>query len=304
MSDSDSIKPAQQATDTVSPQKTSNTKTAESPKHLPLSSQAAPPTKSKGKTEHCRPDQTPRWKILLECGAVFVGIVVAIIYGLQLGRMVDANKLTQSTLQVSQRAFVTIGRKDGTIADFVVPKDPKQNAEIILFFQNSGHLPAKFVWGTMAGFLEAGSTNGSQIQYVHPYHGGLNRTSEGNSTGEQGESSIIAGDSIFISTLGVISQKGLAELPKNAPGIMILGMYEYCDELGDYFKRTFALRYRNNAPSNNLAFDLASDTPFPVFPYPHTVNGVKYLFPCETIAEREQNQQTPKEAKPWYRRIF
>ena len=82
----------------------------------------------------------------------------------------------QDTLQVSQRAYVTIGRKDGVVADFVVPKDPNQNAELLIYFQNSGRLPAKFSWGTMVSFLGQGSKKKSGIILTHPYNGLSPRT--------------------------------------------------------------------------------------------------------------------------------
>jgi hypothetical protein len=65
--------------------------------------------------------------------------------------------------------------------------------------------------------------------------------------GGEGGTSTIAGDSVFGFTLGKISRKDPADLPANDPGLLITGMYEYCDELGTHFVRTFDLRYRNNA---------------------------------------------------------
>ncbi len=49
--------------------------------------------------------------------------------------------------------------------------------------------------------------------------------------GSRGETSVIAGDSTFISTLGKISQKDLANLPFNDPSLLIMGSYQYCDEV-------------------------------------------------------------------------
>jgi hypothetical protein len=40
--------------------------------------------------------------------------------------LVAANALTEANLNLTQRAFVTIGRKDGVIADFAIPKDSTQ----------------------------------------------------------------------------------------------------------------------------------------------------------------------------------
>jgi hypothetical protein len=95
-----------------------------------------------------------------------VGIFALCIYNGQLEQMRSSTQLAKdaivvanASLNVSQRAYVTIGRKDGVVADFVVPKDPKEHAEIVIYFQNNGHLPAKFTWGLLPGaFLLKGSS--------------------------------------------------------------------------------------------------------------------------------------------------
>lgn len=202
-------------------------------------------------------------------------------------------EIAQDTLQLSQRAYVTLGKKDGVIADFVVPKDPNQNAEVVIYFQNSGHLPAKFAWGTVVPLLTKDSKNRSTgINYTHPYQGfSRMKDRKTGSVTEQGESSQIAGDSVLVSTLGVISQKDLADLPANDMGVLILGMYEYCDELGNLSIHDFGLRYRSHAPSGSLSFDLANDTTFPVprVPPPSPVSSpTAVIAPCETTSTHQK----------------
>jgi hypothetical protein len=218
-------------------------------------------------------------------------VIYAIISNSTLTEIKTQGKIAQDSLQISQRAYVTIGRKDGVVADFVVPKDPKQNAEIVIYFQNSGHLPAKFAWGTMIGFLGEGSKKKSGITYAHPYQGlsFRKRDKKTGSEGQEGESSMIAGDSVFVSTLGTISQEDLISLPSNDPSLLVLGFYDYCDELGNQSKRTFALRYRANAPSSTLSFDLAYESDsLATIPPPATAT-IEYLPPCKSV-----NEQTKK----------
>lgn len=207
--------------------------------------------------------------------------------------MIDSNNLTRQSLKVSQGAHVTIGRKDGVVADFVVPKDPTRNAEIVIYFQNSGHMPAKFVWGTLAPYLAAGSMKKSSgINYTHPFKGFITRTRDikTGSIGERGESYVIAGDSVFVATLGTISQKDLADLPADKMGLLILGMFEYCDALGDVSERTFALRYRSDVPSSSLSFDLAQESAMPMLPLPSSTATTEYLPPCETSGGDDQKK--------------
>ena len=211
-----------------------------------------------------------------------------------------ANGLARESIQIAQRAYVTVGRKDGVVADFVIPKDAKQNAEIIIYFQNSGRLPAKFTWQTMGNFLIHGEgAKHTGITYIHRKMGGLFKTRDKKSGGisaEEGETSVIAGDSVFVSTLGIISQKDLAELPTNEVGLLIPGMFEYCDELGNHILKYFILDYRSNAPSSSLSFILVNETTLPTPALPKSTATTEYLPSCETSAEQEQGQK--KTAKP------
>ena len=44
---------------------------------------------------------------------------------------------------------MTIGRKDGVVAEFIASKDhPNENVPLVVYFQNTGHIPAKVAWDT------------------------------------------------------------------------------------------------------------------------------------------------------------
>lgn len=259
-------------------------------KNAPTTNEADDPDNSKN------PSKTLAWlkkhvtvTLVVELLVLLVGIKVACIYSAQLNQMIESNKITLQTLKVSQGAYVTIGRKDGVVADFIIPKDAKQNAEIVIYFQNSGHLPAEFAWGTVGPILLTSKTkNYTGISSVHPYQGLSYRTRDkkNGSIGQGGGSNIIAGDSILVSTLGTISQKDLASLAVDQKGFIILGMFGYCDELGTYSVRLFGLRYRNNAAQNSLTFDLANDSAGPILPLPQSTDTTEYLPPCKTLNEK------------------
>jgi hypothetical protein len=189
-------------------------------------------------------------------------------------------QVAQDSLRIGQRAYVTIGKKDGVVADFIIPKDPSQDAEIVLYFHNSGHVPATFAWAPSIGLLGEGSKSKSGIVFTHP---GMPMFPFMGLKGQGTELSIIAGDSIFVSTLGRISQRDLEQLPKNDPSLLILGSYEYCDELGDHESRMFGLRYRNNAPSSDMIFDLAND--YSIGQIPPWIKN-----PCEEHNEQQSNK--------------
>jgi hypothetical protein len=276
--DSTNEKHSSAAIVTASPSKDERTHSIPAESNLPPA-----PTDKKKSPKRCRKRLEIARFVVEILGLIGLLFYVALTY--------EMWQVAQDTLRLSQRAYVTVGKQDGVVADFVIPKDPNQNAEIIIYFQNTGRLPAKFAWGTTIPLLAAGGQKKSTgINYVHPYKGLPTRTrnKKDGSIGEQGESTIVAGESVYISTLGTISQKDLAELPANNMGLLILGEFAYCDELGTYSPHRFALRYRSNAPSTNLSFDLAEDSPGFHLMLPEATAATEYLPPCETPAERER----------------
>jgi hypothetical protein len=100
-----------------------------------------------------------------------------------------------------------------------------------------------------------------------------------------GQDVVVAGGSTFVAPIAVISMQELANLPSKNVQTLVIGLYQYCDELGNYFTRQFMLGYRN-AASPDLNFYLVHDEDFRI-PRPD-------LSPCETIAERQQNEQQAK----------
>jgi hypothetical protein len=73
-----------------------------------LPPKVVPPQKHEAGSCHCKPDATPLWKVVLECGAIFVGIIVAIIYYAQWLAM-------DKTMKIDQRAWVGVKQINGTV---------------------------------------------------------------------------------------------------------------------------------------------------------------------------------------------
>jgi hypothetical protein len=200
-------------------------------------------------------------------------------------------QVARDTLTISQKASVTIGRKDGVIAEILIPKDARANAVIIIYFQNGGHLPAKFAWGTTVSYL--GSNNGLQksgIMLAHPDKGLPQRSRDiktGSVGSSGGEETVIAGDSLYSSTLGEISQKDLASLPASDVSSLIFGRFAFCDEIGTDETHTFLLQYKSTSPTR-LAFDLLEDSRSPIPPIPPSTATTEYLPRCETTDERQR----------------
>ncbi len=89
----------------------------------------------------CKPDSTPLWKIVLECGAVAVGIIVAIIYYKQLQTMNDTLDLSRKTSERESRALVSIK----PVGDIQVVVD--QVPEVKLVLNNLGKTTARQIVG-------------------------------------------------------------------------------------------------------------------------------------------------------------
>ena len=228
-------------------------------------------------------EKTKPWKqdknFILQLAAVGVGGLVAIIYGCQLHQMIKANKISHDSFTSTQRSYVTIGRKDGTVAEFISPKDVRQNAQLILYFQNGGHIPAKIAWGTSPIELLGSDIKASGLNYTHPFKGMSRTKAKDGSVAWHGESTIIAGDSVFRAVLGEIPQDRIGELSITHASFAIIGLYQYCDELGTDITRQFTISYEN-APDNTLYFKLTGDIDFPS---PHvSTKDAQYLPPCES----------------------
>jgi hypothetical protein len=71
-------------TESVPPKDAATRESGKPPENVPLVSDTAPAPECQHETHHCKPDQTPLWKILLETAAVCVGIYVAHVYHGQL----------------------------------------------------------------------------------------------------------------------------------------------------------------------------------------------------------------------------
>jgi hypothetical protein len=220
--------------------------------------------------------------------AAGVGFAYGVVNYRVLKAMQDANQISRQAFIVSQRSYVSTGRKDGVIAEVVSPKDPKQDAELVMYFQNSGHATAKLAWGTAAGFI-AGlppTSQDSGVKYTHPFKD-MKRTRDKKtgSEGEEGESNAVPADSIFVARLGEISPSKLAEFRSKKVDLAVIGFYHFCDELGTDRNRSFWLGFQN-AANPSLEFYLISDIDFPWFKkYPSTAQ-TEYFPACRTTLDK------------------
>jgi hypothetical protein len=126
--------------DAASPQDAVSANGNPPPGNIMAVSHTTPPPTGNGKTCHCKPDQTPRWKIILEMGAVLVGICAIFVYYAQLNIM-------QRQMVVSERSWIQVR----TVDTIYRAEDVKGN--ILMHVVNSGNTPATDI--TVHGVVEA-----------------------------------------------------------------------------------------------------------------------------------------------------
>lgn len=211
---------------------------------------------------------------------IVVGTVVALIYIGQLCQMIKSNRLTQQTLQISQRAYVAIGRKDGIAAEFDIPNDPAADVGITIYFQNGGHLPARFNWGTVAPPILIPARPGSSPTFEAKHQfSPMMRVKHPDGGIEQRGGGVIAGDSLYPTDIMEIPRHVFDSFIKeNSQVFAINGVYEYCDGFGAYECRNFVISYRGS-PYDRFAVDIVGGCEG-VVSRPKTDPAGEVLSPC------------------------
>ncbi len=208
-------------------------------------------------------------------------------------------EITRDTLNISQQAYVTVGRPDGTVAEIVIPPDPGAKAAILVYFQNTGHMPAKFNWGNSSPIIATLPTEPTAIrepyeerwtQFVTdnvftPMYRAKNRKQV--NAFQWSGTITIAGNSAYEGILWEIPKERMLQLMNWDRPFMPNGRFQYCDGFGHHVCRNFSLRYAGN-PYNKLF--LASEEECAVWemqvlrPNP----DFEYLSPCEVQERREE----------------
>jgi hypothetical protein len=203
-----------------------------------------------------------------------------------------ANELTQQTLQIGQRAYITIGRKDGVVAE--LPEPPEGNPRIVLYFQNNGHLPAEFNWGTTINppiFQATPRTALPPITSLTPHKFTPMTRSRNKKTGDISTSGgvEIGGDSVYVADYGDVAREPVDRLKRGGELFILNGAFESCDELGTYSCKQFTLSYQGGS-RNAFWLDSINDCPIFWRKLPPDTTDIQYLRPCLSRTEREQEQ--------------
>jgi hypothetical protein len=239
---------------------------------------------------------------VIACVGLFVLIIYTSFSGCMSCEMVKANYLAAHNFELSERPSVTLGRKDGTIADFTVPKDLSANRPIglKLYLQNGGRSPALSLnigLGTSPlNLLAAG--HGPSKQPFQP-QGGMfhhlvrSRSKDGKSSSDTGGISIPPQSEYVHIIPNQFSQEQWQRTLNGEIAPMVEVMFDYCDEFGNYYCHWISLFYQG--PPVNTFLELNDNDCANLYYYPPVGTDQVFLLPCEQPKEREEREKKERE---------
>lgn len=223
---------------------------------------------------------------------VAAGLLIATWYQGCLTR--DALKETQQEFTAHQRPYVSLGRKDGTLAEFVEPKSPKGGRiGLKIYLQNGGQPPALTPnIGILTGMV-LGYANGTwdvpyALKIVQPFQPLLRYGDTNGGGGSNGNGSIPPQSEYIAWVNDLLTPEELNSMRVGRRSLELSGRLEYCDEFGRYSCRGFTIFF--NGPPINAFSEVGEEDCAMIYFYPPRRSDQTYLPPCEQPAEREQRQ--------------
>jgi hypothetical protein len=203
----------------------------------------------------------------------------------------------QDTLKVSQGAYVAIGRKDGVVAEFYIPREPRYKSGIMIYFHNSGHLSAKFNWGVL-DIINVPPTQGfPPVTSSHKFYPMTRTRNRKTGSTQESGATVITGDSVFGTDIAELPTAQAVQLLSGNQIFMVKGAYEYCDDLGSYSCRLFDMLYQG-PPFDRFTLGMDYECPFFMRTPELAATNIEQLPPCQSAAERETERQ---QQDHWYR---
>jgi hypothetical protein len=221
----------------------------------------------------------------------------------QLEAVIKSNALTQSSLNISQQSYVTIGRQDGAVAEIVWPKDSKGKAGILVYFQNNGHLPAKFNWGPDSKIiavlpadpnaLKDDQMGNQWIPFETDHEFSPMWRAKNRKTGGFGWSGtvMIAGNSAYQGLLWELPKERMLQLIKWDRPFVLSGKFEYCNGFRKRFCNRFNISYAREPYNRFFLTGEDECVAYEMQVFNHDPD-FDYLPPCETGEDREELRTT------------
>ncbi len=207
---------------------------------------------------------------------------------------------SREAFRTSQRPYVNLGRKDGTIADFAFDKEhPDKPAGLKVYLQNGGQSAALnprvsiFMALILNGVGTSSEANPYQphpesFDYIYRYK------SKGGVGGAYSMDSIPPQAEYVHYVPNLFSSEQLQSFRDGRRAPVLRGMLQYCDEFGNYTCGMFGL-FWNGPPMNGFTVTDQADCTF-LYSYPKNPppdNG-EYVLPCEQPAERDEREKAER----------
>jgi hypothetical protein len=229
---------------------------------------------------------------------------------IQANQTAQLAELTRKTLETSQKAYVTIGRPDGVVAEILWPKEDTGNAGLLVYFQNNGRLPARFNWGADSTIVAIVPTDPAITAYGG-WHGGqtelpTNHLFQPMYRARHGKNQIawsgtidIAGGSSYQGVLWEVPKERMMELINFENSLLLqpAGKFEYCDGFGKRVCRRFNLRYAKE-PYNRFFLAMEDECSVMDMQILHPTPDYQYLPVCSTSERPEMQVMIPSLPRP------
>jgi hypothetical protein len=131
-----SDRPIEPTLSSISPKNAAADKGPKTSAKSALGSKVEPSPKDEKDSSHRKPNDTPIWKIVLECAAVVIGIIVAIIY-------YEQWKAMDTSMKIDQRAWMSLAQITNS-GKFAIGEPFAVNVS----YKNIGKTPARNVYAT------------------------------------------------------------------------------------------------------------------------------------------------------------
>jgi hypothetical protein len=227
-----------------------------------------------------------RATIVLEVIGILVVAAYTTIAGLQWKQSAD-------NFVASQRPYVSMGKRDGAIGEFIDSSAPKGDAGIMLYFHNGGNLPASRF------NVQLSAVSGNTVE---EHMGRLKGKRTGVIAYLNGLKTIArdSDDKEFFPNW--VPQSDVTAVKAGTKPLSLTGMFEYCDEFGEYVCRHFMLRYD---PKPIDGFNLIGTTECGSYKYPSQYpkipEDMEYMLPCEQPDEQKKKQKEAMRYMEWFR---
>ena len=157
---------------------------------------------------------------------------------------------------------------------------------LVIYFQNSGHLPAKLSWGPLMTAIVPpipGFAPQSQHRWIPMTR---TRNKKDGSIGEgSGGAVTIGGDSLYVADVMELPKERVSQLSQEARIFQTTAAYEYCDELGTSVCKQFSIYYQG-IPYQSFRLLDEMDCP-PLLRQPeHRDPNLEYLPACKSLGEQ------------------